>query len=211
MSIEFKPDLTIYNEYKQIFNTEDYTNNDENFENINVNKNAILNTLLVNTITTKSIINTGSTNIKNITNNNTTQPTFGIYDIGYFIDFTTVSSVQIPTSNVNTQLFTLTLPCYGLWLIQTVFSINTAGSGGNSLTYRDLTITSQGIIYFRSLSRTSAVIGTAGVLTTVNDSFIYRPLTLDPLIVSIALLFSGTGTINVALFHYPLFRAVRIA
>jgi hypothetical protein len=199
MSIEFKQDTDIYNIIKTVFNPKDYDNNDSNFENLNVNKNTVLNNLIVS----------GTLSTTKITNNNTTPATFGIYDIGYYLDYTALTTVQIPTSNLNTQLFTLTLPCYGLWSIQTIFSINTVG--GNTLAYRDMTITSGATTYFRSLSRTSATIASSGVLATINDSFTYNPTTLDPLIVSIVITFSGTGTINVSRFNAPLLRCIRLA
>ena len=206
MSIEFKQDTDIYNITKTEFNPEDYNNNDSNLENLNVNKTAVLNSLIVSGTSTFNTISTTK-----ITNNNTTQPTYEIYDIGYYLDYTAVTTVQIPTSNLNTQLFTLTLPCYGLWSIQTIFTINTAGTGGNTLAYRDMTITSGATTYFRSVSRTSATIATAGVLATINDSFTYYPTTLDPVIVSIMITFTGTGTINVSRFNAPLLRCVRLA
>ena len=200
MSIEFKQDTDIYNITKTVFNPKDYDNNDSNnFENLNVNKTAVLNNLIVS----------GTLSTTKITNNSTSPITFGIYDIGYYLDYTAQTTVQIPTSNLNTQLFTLTLPCYGLWSIQTIFSINTVG--GNTLAYRDMTITSGATTYFRSLSRTSATIASSGVLATINDSFTYNPTTLDPLIVSIVITFSGTGTINVSRFNAPLLRCIRLA
>ena len=198
MSIEFKQDTDIYNTTKTEFNPKDFDNNDSNFENINVNKTAVLKTLVLKSP---------------ITYNNNKLLTYGINDIGY-IQTTTNNTVYQITSNTLTQLFTFTPITFGIWNVYVQFAINT--SSANTVGYRDFTVvlgSAPTNYLFRAFDRTgTSFSGAATVLLSCQYNFLYVAETLEEILFKISIIYSGTGTItinNVSLTPYV--KAIRIA
>ena len=198
MSIEFKQDTDIYNTTKTEFNPKDFDNNDSNFENLNVNKTAVLKTLV----------------LKNpITYNNNKLLTYGINDIGY-IQTTTNNTVYQITSNSLTQLFTFTPITFGIWNVFVQFAINT--SSANTVGYRDFTVvlgSAPTNYLFRAFDRTgTSFSGSATVLLSCQYNFLYVAQTLEEILFKISIIYSGTGTININnVTLTPYVKAIRIA
>jgi len=198
MSIEFKQDTDIYNITKTEYNPKDFDNNDSNFENLYVNKTAVLKTLVLKSP---------------ITYNNNKLLTYGINDIGY-IQTTTNNTVYQITSNTLTQLFTFTPITYGIWNVFVQFSINTVG--GNTIGYRDFTVllgSAPTNYIFRAYDRTgTSFSGANTVLLSCEYNFLYTAQTLEEILFKISIIYSGTGTININNVSLsPYVKAIRIA
>ena len=129
---------------------------------------------ITNTLTTDTLTMTGG-----ITANYTSAPTYTSTQIGYSLK-PTVSAVSLANTMTNTQLSSITLPCYGTYFVNWSVGLQNNGSGttitlaaGGELVVQinnASASTKQGVLYNPS----SFSVAYTGI-TTLNDSFVYQP------------------------------------